>query len=154
MAKQEDCTPETWRIIRIKVTYKKRNVEDVGNHRPICTLPALYKLYSTTIIYNRLFDRLDRAQPEDQGGFRRSYRTLDHLATYRLLEQKCREWSIKMWDFKKAFDSISHQFPWRALEKCGIDSQYISLLREAIHDQKGTVLTDKESDILEENETG
>ena len=28
-------------------------------------------------------------------GFRRYYQTLDHLATYRLLEQNCREWSIK-----------------------------------------------------------
>ena len=62
-------------------------MEDVGNHRPICTLSALYKLFST-IIYNRLHDRLDRAQPEDQGGLRRSYQTLEHLATYRLLEQK------------------------------------------------------------------
>ena len=69
--RQEDCTPETWRIIRIKVMYKKGNVEEVEEYRPIRTLPALYKLYST-IRYNRLYDRLDRVQPEDQGGFRRS----------------------------------------------------------------------------------
>ena len=37
-----------------KVIYKKGNVEEVGNYRPICTLPALYKLFST-IIYNRLY---------------------------------------------------------------------------------------------------
>ena len=60
---------------------QRRNVEDVGNYRPICTLPAL----------------LDRAQPEDQGGFRLSYQTLDHLATHGLHEQKCREWGVKMW---------------------------------------------------------
>ena len=44
----------------------------------------------STVIYNRLYPRLDQMQPEDLGGFRRSYQTLDHLATYRLLEQKCR----------------------------------------------------------------
>ena len=75
-----------------KNTYKsdlqKGNVEDVGNYRPICTLPALYKLFST-IIYNRQHSRLDQVQSEDQGGFRHYYQTLDHLATYRLLEQKC-----------------------------------------------------------------
>ena len=70
--KQEDCTPETWREIRIKVICKKGNLEDAGDYRLICTLPALYKLFST-IIYNRLYSRLDQAQPEDQGGFRRSY---------------------------------------------------------------------------------
>ena len=78
-----------------KNTYKKRStkkghVEDVGNYSAICTLPAQYKLFSTLIL-NRLYDTLDRAQPEDQGGFRRSYQTLDHLATYRLLEQECQE---------------------------------------------------------------
>ena len=66
-------------------------------------------------------------------GFRRSYQTLNHLATQRLLEQKCWEWGFKMWvatvDFMKGFDSLSHQSLWKALEKCGIESQYISLLR-------------------------
>ena len=72
-----------------KNTYKsdlqKGNVEKVGNYRPICTPPTLYKLFSTTMC-NRLHSRRDQAQSEDQGGFRRSYQTLDHLATYRLLE--------------------------------------------------------------------
>ena len=88
--KQDDFTPETWRIIRRKMIYKKENLEEVCNYRPTCTLPALYKLFSA-IIYNRLYSRLDQAQIEDQGGSRRSYQTLDHLATYRLLEQKCCE---------------------------------------------------------------
>ena len=38
----------------MKVIYKKGLVEEVGNYRPICILPALYKLFST-IIYNRLY---------------------------------------------------------------------------------------------------
>ena len=42
--KQESCTPEIWRRIRIKVLRKKGNEKDVGNYRPICTLPALYKI--------------------------------------------------------------------------------------------------------------
>ena len=53
----------------------------------------------------------DQKQAEDQAGFRKTDQTTDHLATYRLLEQKCHEWGIKMWtatvDFTKAFDSIS-----------------------------------------------
>ena len=89
--KHDDCTPATWRRIRIKVIYKKGNVEEVGNYRPICTLPALYKLFSK-ITNNRLYSRLHQAQSEDQGGLRHPYQTLDHLATYRLLEQKFREW--------------------------------------------------------------
>ena len=66
--KQDDCTPETCRKSRINVKYKEGNVEEVGSYRPICTLPALYKFFST-IIYNRLYSSLDQAQSEDQAGF-------------------------------------------------------------------------------------
>ena len=138
--KQEDCTPESWRRTRIKVIYEKMK------------LPALYKLFKK-IIYNRLCNRLDQAQSEDQGGLRRSCQTLDHLATHRLLEQKCREWGIKMWvatvDFMKAFDSLTHQSLWTALEKCGIESHCINLVKRLYAEQKGTVSTDKESEMFE-----
>ena len=74
-------------------------MEEVGNYRPNCTLPALYKLFST-IIFNRHHNRLAEAQSEDKGEFGRSY-------------QKCREWGFKMWvttvDIMKEFDSVSHQ---------------------------------------------
>ena len=114
--KQEECTLEAWRRIRIKVIYKKGDVE-AGNYRPICTLPALYILFSTRL-YNRLHSRLDRGQPADQGGFRRSYQTLDHLIPYKMLEQRCREWGVKMWiatvDFAKALDTMRHEARWPA----------------------------------------
>ena len=66
-------------------------------------------------------------------------------------EQKCQEWSIKMCVatiyFINAFDSISHQSLWNALEKCGIESTYISLLRRLYEEQQGIVSTDRESDM-------
>ena len=94
--KQEDCTSTTWRRIRMKVIHKKGDVEGAGNYRPICTLPALYKIFST-LLYNRHYPRLDRVRPDDQGGFRRSCQTLDHLAAFKFAEQKCPEWCVKMW---------------------------------------------------------
>ena len=107
---------------------------------PTCTLPALTNCSQHS--YNRLYDRLDRPQPEDQGGFR-SYQALDHLATYRLIEQKCQEWCIKIWvatmDFMKACDSTSHKSPRKAPAKSGIERQSISLLRKLYAEQKGTV---------------
>ena len=45
--------------------------------------------------YDRLYSILYQVQAEDQGGFRRSYRAMDHLATYRVIEQKCHEWGVK-----------------------------------------------------------
>ena len=100
--------------------HKKGDVENVmSNYRPICSLPALYKLFSTTL-YGRLYPMLDQKQAEDQAGFRKTYQTTDHLATYRLIEQKCYEWRIKMWtatvDFTKSSDSISHNSIWETLK--------------------------------------
>ena len=93
--------------IRIKVTHKKGDVEHAGNYRPMCTLPASYTLFST-LLYNRLYSRLDFGQPADQGGFQRSYQTLDHLATCKLLEQRCREWRVKMWTATVLPESLRH----------------------------------------------
>ena len=70
-----------------------------------------------------------------------------------MIEQKCHEWRIKMWtatiDFTKAFDSITHKSIWNALKSCGIEHDYISLLKKLYRDQKASVLTDEESNMFE-----
>ena len=150
--KRNNFTPDEWKKVKIKVIHKKDDVENVSNYRPICSLPALYKLFST-ILYGRLYPMLDQKQAEDQAGFRKIYQTTDHLATYRLIEQKCHEWGIKMWtatvDFTKAFDSISHKSIWEALKSCNVDHEYVSLLRKIYRDQKASVQTDEESNIFD-----
>ena len=117
--KRNNFTPDEWKKVKIKVIHKKGDVENVSNYRPICPLPALYKLFST-IQNGRLYPMLDQKQAEDQAGFRKTYQTTDHFATYRLIEQKCHEWGITMWtatvDFTKANDSISHKSIWEALK--------------------------------------
>ena len=150
--KQHEFTPEAWKKVKIKMIYRKGGVENVENYRPICSLPALYKLI-TTILYSRLYPRLDQEQTEDQAGFRSSCKTTDHLATYRMIEQKCHEWSIKMWNatinFTKAFDSITRKSIWNALKICGINHEYVSFLKKIYKDQKASVQTDVESNMFE-----
>ena len=152
--KRNNFTPEEWKKVKIKVIYKKGDVEDVSNYRPICSLPAMYKLFST-ILYGRLYPMLDQNQAEDQAGFRKTYQTTDHLATYRMLEQKCHEWGIKMWtatvDFMKAFDSISHNSIWEALLSCNVDHrrhQYRQTKSEIFDIQKGSKQGDPMSSLL------
>ena len=52
--RQKDCTPEAWRRMRIRVIHKKGDVEEAENYRTICTLPALYKLFSTLLYIQAL----------------------------------------------------------------------------------------------------
>ena len=96
---------------------------------------------------------LDQNQAEDQAGFRKTYQTTDHLTTYRMMEQICQEWGIKMWtatvDFTKAFDSITHKSIWEALKSCNVDHEYVSLLRKIYKDQKASVQTDEESESFD-----
>ena len=150
--KRNNFTPEEWKKVKIKVIYKKGDVEEVSNYRPICSLPAMYKLFST-ILYGRFFPMPDQYQAEDQAGFSKTYQTTDHLATYRMMEQKCQEWGIKMWtatgDFSKAVDSITHKSIWDALKSCNIEHEYISLLRKFYKDQKASVQTDEESESFD-----
>ena len=150
--KRNSFTPDEWKKVRIKVIHKKGDVENVSNYRPIRSLPAMYKLFST-ILYGRFYPMLDQKQAEDQAGFRKTYQTTDHLATYRLIEQKCHEWGIKMWtatvDFTKAFGSISRNSIWEALKSCNVDHEYVSLLRKIYRDQKASVQTDEESKIFD-----
>ena len=68
--KRNNYTPEEWKKVKIKVIHKIGDVENVSNCRPICSLPALYKLFST-ILYGRLYPELDQRQAEDQAGFRK-----------------------------------------------------------------------------------
>ena len=150
--KRNNFTPEEWKKVKIKVIYKKGDVENASNYRPICSLPAMYKLFST-VLYGRLYPMLDQKQAEDQAGFRKTHQTTDHLATYRLIEQKCQEWGIKMWtatvDFTKAFDSISRNSVWEALKSCNVDHEYVSFPRKIYRDQKASVQTDEKSEIFD-----
>ena len=148
ITKQNEFTPEAW----IKVPQKEGDVENVSNSRPIRSLPALYKLFSM-ILFGRFYPALDQKRAEDQGGFRKSYQTTDHLATYRMAEQKCHEWSIKMWtatvDLTKAFDSITTNHFGTLSKKSNIEHDYISLLKKIYKDQKASVQTDEESNMFE-----
>ena len=130
--KQKDCTPVAWQRRRLKVIHKKGDVEYVGNYRPICTMLALYKLFST-VLYSRYFQD-DQIQSEGHAGFRRTYQSMGLLTTCRMIEQRCYEWRLKkMWaatiDFIKAFDSITHNSIWDDLKTCGVEPEYINFLK-------------------------
>ena len=115
------------------VIYMKWGPDKTQNYTPICSLPQLYKLFST-MIYTR-YANLDQHQDPDQAGFRNKFQTAEHLMTYRLVAQKSKEWRTDMWvaaiDFQKTFDSIQHDAIWRYLRNHSISEQYICLLKKS-----------------------
>ena len=148
---KKTSTPKSWRKIRIQVIYKKGDREDPSIYRPICSLPVLYKLFAT-VLYARLAPSLNKIQLPDQGGFRPSHRSEDHLMVYRVLEQRFREWGAPLYisriDLTKAFGRIKYSAPWSSLQHYGVEPTYVRLLQILYSHQEGTVVTDKESDMF------
>ena len=49
ITKRNEFTPEAWKKVKIKVIHKKGDVEDVGNYRPICSLPTFLTVLDNTV---------------------------------------------------------------------------------------------------------
>ena len=90
-----------------------------------------------------------------RGGFRRSLKTLNHLATYRLLDQKGQECGVKMWIatvfISKASETIRHdaQDNGKLLQGSQSTRHPFASGRGFFADEQATVLTDTESDVIE-----
>ncbi|KAE9414978.1 hypothetical protein Angca_003700, partial [Angiostrongylus cantonensis] len=78
--------PTQWKASKIVLLFKKGDLHDVGNYRPICLLSVMYKLLARVIL-NRIDITLDEGQPCEQAGFRKGFSTMDrtHKIT-RLIE--------------------------------------------------------------------
>ena len=138
--------PDTWRHTLIKVLHKSGDARLPQNYRPIATIPMLYKLFAR-LLYNRLEPVLDNQQHHDQAGFRKNRSTTDHLFTTTIIQEICDEWQLPMWiaavDFKKAFDSVTHEGLWSALAEQGVEPAYVHLLSKLYHKQTAKVKTDR-----------
>ena len=119
---------------------------------PICSLPALYKMF-TTILYSRLYPRLDQKQAQDEAGFRSSHQMTDHLATYRMIEQKCHEWGTtcgQRQSISRRHSTPSHTNQFGSPSNPAISQHdYIIFLKKLYRGQKASVLTDEESNMFE-----
>ncbi|KAE9412902.1 hypothetical protein Angca_006240, partial [Angiostrongylus cantonensis] len=87
-----DCkTPTQWKTSKTMLSFKKGNLHDIGNYRPICLLSVVYKLF-TRVILNRIDRTLDEGQPCEQAGFRKRFSKMDHIHTLTRLIEVSREY--------------------------------------------------------------
>ncbi|KAE9413052.1 hypothetical protein Angca_010089, partial [Angiostrongylus cantonensis] len=125
--------PTQWKTSRTVLLFKKGDLHDIGNYRPICLRCVVYKLF-TRVILNRIDRTLDEGQPCEQAGFRKGFRTMDHIHTLTRLIEVSREYKIPLCltfiDLEKAFDSIEIEALIEALGSQGVPTQYIKILPE------------------------
>ena len=89
--------------------FKKGNVEDPSNYRPIALLNSIYKIYAA-MLRNRLLKGLERRITNNQYGFRAARSTAQPIFAMRRLidiaEAAGDKIILVLLDWEKAFDSI------------------------------------------------
>ena len=106
---ESESMPEEFELAEVVTLYKKGNVEDPSNYRPISLLQALYKLYAA-LIKNRLADKLEEKIWKTQYGFRKAKSTEQPLYITRRLQDYAEESNeslvLLFLDWEKAFDKV------------------------------------------------
>jgi hypothetical protein len=129
---KQEKMPDEWKTGIITVLHKKGDACVCENYRGLSLLNTAYKIFSR-ILFVRIEEAINSICGEYQAGFRKNRSTADHLFTIRQIIQKCNEYGIDVHilfiDFKKAYDSIKHEYIWRALEELGLSQKFIRLVK-------------------------
>ncbi len=84
------------------------------------------------ILKNRIYNQLEENQEKEQAGFRKGFRTVDHIHTLNQVIEKAKEYQIEQHldfvDFCKAFDMVNHNYLWEALHQQGVEQKVIRIL--------------------------
>ena len=103
--------PDVMTEADIITIFKKGNVEDPQNYRPIALLNAIYKIYAA-LIQNRLVTALEPHIANTQFGYRKARSTSQPLYITRRLQNFSETYGDKLLmiflDWEKAFNKI-HQ---------------------------------------------
>ena len=147
--------PGILKIGKITPVYKKGNPEDLGNYRPVSTLPIFGKIFEK-VIYNRLysFALSQNIINENQFGFRESHST-SHAINHSLSiiqDSLCRKRHVLgiFIDLSKAFDTIDHKTLLAKLGRYGIRGVAGSLIESylSIRTQYTEVLKEKSDSLI------
>lgn len=86
--------PTQWNESKVIILFKKGDVKDIKNYRPISLLPHVYKLF-TRVILARIGKQLDENQPREQAGYRAGFRTSDHLHNLSQIIEKAKQYRFQ-----------------------------------------------------------
>ena len=121
--------PDQWRDNILKPLCKGGDDKNPENYRRIVISSCLSKLFSR-ILHNRLenFITQNDVLLENQIGFRKSYRTGDHILTLKAVIDICFKKSSHL-DLKKAFHTVWREALFRKLESCNINGNILDTIK-------------------------
>lgn len=119
--------------------YKKGDRNNPANYRAIVVGSNLGKLYSA-VLNNRLVRFIEARNliPHNQIGYRKGFRTSDHIATLKTLIDKTFSEKRKLYccfiDFKNAFPSVSRPLLFYKLLESGIGGNFLRSIQSMYDD--------------------
>ena len=129
---ENEIMPDEMELAELVTLYKKGNVEDPANYRPIALLNTIYKLYAA-ILQKRLAAGLDEKLWETQYGFRKKRSTAQPLFITRRLQDLAESSGDKLFlvflDWEKAFDKVDQEKLIEAMERVGTPEKAIRILK-------------------------
>ncbi|KAE9412826.1 hypothetical protein Angca_002906, partial [Angiostrongylus cantonensis] len=115
--------PTQCKTSKTVLLFKKGELHDTGNYRPICLLFVVYKIF-TRVIVNRIDRGLEEREPCEQAGFRKGFSMVDHIHTLTILIEVSRKHKrplrLTFIDLQKAFDSIEIEAVMEVLGRQGV----------------------------------
>ena len=138
--------PVRWGVAIIVPLYKSGDKSQPGNYRGISLLSIPSKIF-TSVINNRLYNWAENNNKinTEQAGFRRNYSTIDHIYTLHCMVSNClygnkrSKFYVAFIDFKKAFDTVRRDKLWQILEKIGVSTRMIKVLKSMYTSVKAIV---------------
>ena len=132
--------PLIWTQNFLKPIFKKGECWDPNNYRGIAIGSAMGKIFSL-ILLDRLDRRIQKAHPlsENQIGFRKGYRTADHVFVINTLVNKIvkvekRKIFSAFIDFEKAYDKINRDLLFLKLQRLGVSGLFYKNIRAMYND--------------------
>ena len=133
--------PAKWKTSKVTPIYKKGVKSDCSNYRPVSLLSIPSKVVEH-LVCSQLNSHLQKQnlQTEHQWGFRPQRSTEDMLL---YMTEKWRKSidnnevvAVLFIDFRKAFDSVSHQILIKKMMASGISGDFLSYLTSYLSDRK------------------
>ena len=129
----EEKYPNNWNTSLTQVIHKEGPRDEPSNYRGIALTSNLCKLFNSILAtrINKYLEESNIIRPE-QGGFRKDYRTSDHIFVLQTIIKKYTKSGGKLYgcfvDLKKAYDSVWRRGLIHKLGKTGINQKTINII--------------------------
>ena len=139
--------PECLKVAKVIPIFKKGEVDNLNNYRPISLLPVLSKVFEK-VLNDKLTKVIDEGFIDEyQFGFRRNHSTED--AVIKFVDKIERDLALGKHvvsvyvDVSKAFDSCDHGILLKKLKRTGLDETGIKLMASYLKNRKQIVVVNE-----------